>query len=310
MEAGEKMPAGANSEAVEVVEFTDPFCSWAWSTEPKLRLLRTALGHDVRWRQVVGVLVDGEPEQGDLDTRVADQIERWEAVVAHTHAPLPVRLEPPAGTSRVAARAVKAAEFQGRDAGRRALRRLRESLFVFGRPADDEAAIVAALTDLAGLDVDALRADLDAPDVHAAAQADWEETRNPLPAVIGIEEPAPHPGGAAPDGDRLRYRFPTLVVHGPAGTAVVPGWRPLETYVAALAAAAPALRLDPSPPFTAEQALERYETLTAVDLDLLTGARRAPRRAARLALRNGPVWVDPRRITMTERPRTERSAHV
>ena len=87
-----------------------------------------------------------------------------------------MKLERPAGTSRVAARAVKAAELQGRDAGRRALRRLRESLFVFGRPADDEAAIVVALTDVAGLDVDALRADLDAPAVHAAAQADWEET--------------------------------------------------------------------------------------------------------------------------------------
>ena len=53
-----------DGEAVEIVEFTDPFCSWAWSTEPKLRLLRAALGHGVRWRQVVGVLVDGAPERG------------------------------------------------------------------------------------------------------------------------------------------------------------------------------------------------------------------------------------------------------
>ena len=232
----------------------------------------------------------------------ADQFARWDAVVAHTHAPLPARLERPAATSRVAALAVKAAELQGRDAGRRALRRLRESLFVFGRPADDETAILAALADVPGLDADALRAGLDAPAAHDAAQADWEETRNPLPAVLGLEEPQPHPGAAAPDGDRLRYRFPTLVVHGPAGTAVVPGWRPLEAYVDAFATAAPALPLDTSPPFTAAEALERYETLTEVDLELLTGARRPPLRAARLALRNAPVWVDPRRITMTDGP--------
>ena len=178
-----------------------------------------------------------------------------------------------------------------RRAGAR-FRRLRESLFLFGRPADDEAAILAALADVPGLDVDALRADLDTPAVHDAAQADWEETRNPLPAVIGLEEPPPAPGRRPrPTATRLRYRFPTLVVHGPGGTAVVPGWRPLATYLDAFAAAAPALPLDPAPPFTADEALERYETLTEADLDLLTGARRAPLRAARLSLRNAPVWV-------------------
>ena len=25
---------------VEVIEYTDPVCSWAWGSEPKLRLLR------------------------------------------------------------------------------------------------------------------------------------------------------------------------------------------------------------------------------------------------------------------------------
>ena len=83
------MPAGAGggvSGTVEVVEYTDPFWAWAWSTEPKVRLLRAALGPAVRWRQVLGVLLDGEPEHRDLAARVADQLERSDAVVAHTRA--------------------------------------------------------------------------------------------------------------------------------------------------------------------------------------------------------------------------------
>ena len=110
--------------------------------------------------------------------------------------------------------------------------------------------------------------------------------------MIGLKEPLPHPGGAAPDGDRLRYRFPTVVVRGPAGRAVVPGWRPLDAYFDAVAAVAPGRVLDPAPCFTPDAALARFETLTRVDLELLTGGL-APAGAVRLALRNGPVWFDP-----------------
>ena len=291
----EPVGASGDSTVVDVLEFTDPFCSWAWSTEPKLRLLRAALGPGVRWRQVVGVLFDGERDDRALSVRVADQLERWDAVVAHTGAPLPAQLERPATTSRVAARAVKAAELQGLGLGGRTLRRLRESLFVFGRPADDEAGIAEALQGVPGLDVELLRADLDSAAVRDAAEADWQETRDPLPEVIGLEEPLPHPGGAAPDGDRLRYRFPTVVVRGPAGRVAVPGWRPLDTYLDAVAAVAPGRTLDPAPRFAADDALVRFETLTRTDLELLTGGL-APAGAVRLALRNGPVWVDPKRF--------------
>ena len=38
---------------VELVEFTDPGCSYAWGTEPKVRRLRWQYGHRLRWRRVV-----------------------------------------------------------------------------------------------------------------------------------------------------------------------------------------------------------------------------------------------------------------
>ena len=35
-------------DGIEVVEFTDPGCSWAWGTEPKLRLLQWRYGEQLR----------------------------------------------------------------------------------------------------------------------------------------------------------------------------------------------------------------------------------------------------------------------
>src|SRR5207247_190058 len=44
-------------DGIEVVEFTDPGCSWAWGTEPKLRLLEWRYGDQLTWRRVLGGLV-------------------------------------------------------------------------------------------------------------------------------------------------------------------------------------------------------------------------------------------------------------
>ena len=218
--------------AAEIVEYTDPFCPWAWGTEPKLAQLRSELAGRIRWRRVLGVLLDGtEPPSVD------EQLERWQAIAAYTGMSLPPRLERSPSTSRLAARAIKAAELQSHECGGALLRRLRESLFVDGRPAEDEEAIlvVAAETQL---DTAKLRADLHGEASRRAVEADWNETRRPLPDVIGLTEPEPHPGGAVPDGDLLRYRFPTVVVRASERYQVVPGWRPYETYLDAFAAVA------------------------------------------------------------------------
>jgi protein-disulfide isomerase-like protein with CxxC motif len=45
------------AERVEVVEYTDVMCSWAWGSEPKLRLLRWRYEDRCDWRLVMGGLV-------------------------------------------------------------------------------------------------------------------------------------------------------------------------------------------------------------------------------------------------------------
>ncbi|HVQ43732.1 MAG TPA: DsbA family protein, partial [Candidatus Saccharimonadia bacterium] len=44
-------------QRVEVVEYTDAICSWAWGSEPKLRLLRWRYEGRCDWRLVMGGLV-------------------------------------------------------------------------------------------------------------------------------------------------------------------------------------------------------------------------------------------------------------
>jgi protein-disulfide isomerase-like protein with CxxC motif len=44
-------------ERVEAIEYTDIMCSWAWGSEPKLRLLRWRYEDRCDWRLVMGGLV-------------------------------------------------------------------------------------------------------------------------------------------------------------------------------------------------------------------------------------------------------------
>ena len=56
--------------AVGVTYYTDPGCSWAWGTEPKVRKLAWEFGERLAWRYVMGGAGGGQsrlragPERG------------------------------------------------------------------------------------------------------------------------------------------------------------------------------------------------------------------------------------------------------
>jgi predicted DsbA family dithiol-disulfide isomerase len=217
----------ATSAAVEVTEFTDPGCVWSWSSEPILRWLRYRYGERVRWRRVLGIQIDDLGEAFPDRDPVASAEEfraGWLEVAAYTGAPITERLEWMHRSTRPAARAVKAAELQGDAVAAATLRRLREAVFVLGRPADDEARIAAVLDGTPELDVERLLAELGTPAVVGAVQDDYVATRRPRDEVIGLTEPGPHPGAARSEGGVLRYAFPTLVLRGPVAVGdLLPG---------------------------------------------------------------------------------------
>jgi predicted DsbA family dithiol-disulfide isomerase len=257
---------------IEVTEFTDPGCVWSWSSEPKLRWLRHHYGEQVAWRRVLGIQVDdlklSFPDRDAVDSAEAWRGD-WLAVAAHSGAPITSRLEWMLTSSWPASKAAKAAEAQGEEVAEAVLRRLCEAVFVEGRPADSHERIALALRGVADLDLEWLLDDIESRAVTDALEEDFEETRRPHPHVIGLREDGPHPGAAKAEARGVRYAFPTLIVNGPEGERV------LRSFL------------------DADAALGRYLSLTAGDLQLLTGVAEPPEGAVEVATATARLWLDP-----------------
>jgi predicted DsbA family dithiol-disulfide isomerase len=281
---------------IEVTEFTDPGCVWSWSSEPKLRRLRGQYGDRVAWRRVFGIQID-DVKLSFPDRDPVDGAEEWRAdwlaVAAHSGAPITPRLEWMHSSTWPASRAAKAAEAQGDEVADAVLRRLREAVFVDGRPADNPERIALALAGVPGLDLDWMLEDLESDAVSEAIAKDFDETRDPHPGVIGLKEDGPHPGAAKAEGPIVRYSFPTLIITGPEGERVMPGWRSIEQYEEAFEAVAPELRNSTFTPLSPAEALATYRSLTQEDLRLLTGTTEPPTNAVEVPTSTTPLYLDP-----------------
>ena len=260
---------------VEVVEYTDPICSWAWGTEPKLRLLRWRHGHRLEWRTVMGGLVgDASNRRDGWDpVRAAEPMQAyWRRSSHYTGQPYPMPMHRMALSTDPAGRAVKAALVQGPDVAARVLRRFRESTFVFGSTPSDPSSFAAACAGVSGLDVEQWIADFASPASASAYQTDWEETRRPNDHVRFLEGDHVGIGSLKHSEGHDRYAFPTLVFTGPGGSHTVPGWMPYDAYVAAVEAAMNGATAAARPDPTVAEAFDEWGVLTANELVLLCGA--------------------------------------
>ncbi|MFB8117227.1 hypothetical protein ACFQ6U_15350 [Streptomyces sp. NPDC056465] len=87
------MSGGPGAPPLDVVEYTDPMCPWAWGSEPAFHTLRTALAGRARRRRAYAVLFDEEeddlaPDPAAETACYAGYVER---ITAHTHAPRAAR---------------------------------------------------------------------------------------------------------------------------------------------------------------------------------------------------------------------------
>ncbi len=284
---------------IEVVEFTDPVCSYAWGTEPKMRRLQWQYGDRLRLRRVVaGLMADGWEVNAGLaldDPALPPAVcEYWRDVHNLTGMPYPTTLSHIWTSSEAACRLVKAAELQGADPADRFLRRLRESWFVFGRPADTVERAVATAAGIDGLDSDRLGRDAASAAVAAAYLADWEETRQPNEHVLSLEDDRVGFGKAQLHNGRLRFGLPCLVLTGPAGEATIPGWRDWSVWEDALEAVAPGVTATARPLPTPAEAFAAWPLLAPPELALLCGADARP--PAGVVMHDwgaGVVWLTP-----------------
>ena len=270
----------SQAQPVAVVEFTDAMCSWAWGTEPKLRLLRWRFDDQIAsWRHVMGHLVEDEHlPDGD---RVADAPKLqayWKVVCDITGMPRPDPLERTTGGSRASGVLVKAAQRRDGESVETVLRALREATFVAGTPPDTpERAVAACRHALDDATLDELTR-LAADDAIADAYAeDIDETRRPNDHVLHLEGDRPGIGRArqAQDG-RMRFVFPTLLIRSAESEdggveSTVPGWMPYEDYERAMfaAGAVPSDRTRSRP--TPAEAFARWPSLAEAELAFLCG---------------------------------------
>jgi protein-disulfide isomerase-like protein with CxxC motif len=264
----------SNQSIVDVVEITDPLCSVAWGTEPTFRLLRWRYGHVLRWRTVMGGLA------GDLSTGVegwtresaAEPMEKyWRRVTRITGQPYPKPMHVMLRSTDPAGRAIKAAALQGPEVERRALRRIRESIFLFGRGPETPSEFLSTFADVPGFDPVQWSIDVASPAVAAAYLADWTEARTPNDYVRAYKSEEPLAGGMRVSEGHERYDFPTVLFRGPTGEHTATGWNEFGVYVAALEAALPGATSSPRPDPTVAEAFAEWGVLTSNELSIICG---------------------------------------
>ena len=200
----------------------------------------------------------------------------WKDVYGYTGMTYPVRLEWMYTSTEPSGKAVKAAELQSDEAAGRVLRRLRESIFVFGRPADTTDRIIDAVRGVDGLDEERFADELRSEVVEKSFREDWEETRRPNEHVMTLEGDTPGIGRAKQTEGHWRFVFPTLIFRGSQGEDTVPGWCPYERYEQAMETVEPGStsgrRANPTP----DEVFANWPTASAKELEVLCGSGAEP----------------------------------
>jgi predicted DsbA family dithiol-disulfide isomerase len=260
----------ARSMSVTVRYFTDPACSWSWSTEPTVRKLMVEFGDSLRWTFVMaGLARDYTSGHEDPDAGIGGKagiypglINHWLDVAERGRMPMDPRIwsEAPIASTYPACMAVKAAAEQADDAGYAYLRRLREGLMCFRRKLDTTESLVEEAR-AAQLNVERFRIDLGS---HAIVEAFGED----LDEIRAVPDDARAEGKVKSVGGPERLTIPSAVFVGEDGSRHgVYGFKPYEDYAAA-AEAAGAVRSDAEKPGV-EAALRRFGRMATRELEVV-----------------------------------------
>ena len=258
--------------SVQIRYYTDPACSWSWTTEPAVRRLMVEFGEQLRWTYVMGGLArdylkgheDAEAGIGGTQGVYPGLMAHWLDVADVGGMPFDPRLwtEGPIRSTYPSCMAVKAAAQQSSDGGYRYLRALREGLMCFRRKLDTTEALVEEARG-ARLDVERFRVDLGSHGTVEEFSADLDEVRAP-------SEEARAQGQVKSTGGPERYSFPSAVFVGEDGSRHgVYGFKPYEDWRAA-AEAAGATPLGAPRPGVLE-ALRRFGRMATREVEVVCG---------------------------------------
>ena len=158
-----------NETKLEVLVFTDPYCSWCWATEPMILTMMEKYRDQLHFRYVFGGLIrdfdDFYDAQNDIRDAAATK-PHWKMVSERTGQPIDENLWEDIAPIRhfstwPANIAAKAAFLQSEDIGFRYLRRLRRAALTERKIISDPEIYEALAKETEGLDFDRFHSDIE-----------------------------------------------------------------------------------------------------------------------------------------------------
>jgi len=171
---------------LELRQFTDPYCTWCWGSEPILRKIEAVYGEQIHITFTMGGLVADMATFCDVSNGICGP--QWYSQVADHWVEASLRHGMPVDerifydlkdahfSTYPASISFKAAQFQDEELAKRFLRRMREGAAA-ERRAIDRPDVQLELAAEVGLDVKRLLADLESGKAKAAFEEDLDECR-------------------------------------------------------------------------------------------------------------------------------------
>jgi len=234
--------------SVQITEFTDPTCPWAFSAEPFRRRLDWLYGEELEWLPRMVGLAETPQDPLDKGFTPEKQAAAFERIAKEHGMPIDTRERPRMTASVPACRAVVAARLNAPDRERTLLRRLRVRHFS-GDLIDERETLDAAARET-GIESDELAAWMEQDDVEAVLREDMAAAREPIVAARVLDAKLANWSGGR------RYTCPSYeILRLEDGVRIaVPGFQPFPVYDVILANLVPNVERR-EPPGSAEEVL-------------------------------------------------------
>lgn len=188
---------GYVQKPVEVYVFIDPLCPECWSLEPYLKKLSIEYGRFFTIRPITtGHLVSLDNEGFEQPRKLKDF---WEKTARRTGMSCDgdLWIEDPISYPLTASLAIKAAELQGKRAGRVFLRKIQENLFLKKQNISNEEVLVECARE-ANIDIEEFQSDLHSDSAKRAFKCDlkltWEMDVDYIPTLVFFNQRAEEQG--------------------------------------------------------------------------------------------------------------------
>lgn len=260
-----KTQANENTK-LEVLAFTDPYCSWCWATEPMILSMMEKYRDQLHFTYVFGGLIKDMDDFYDATNDIGDAsavVPHWKMVSERSGQPIDEQLWVDLGKIRhfsswPANIACKAAFAQGEDVGFAFLRKMRETALTERKIISNEEIYNAVAREIEGLGYELFRAALDDGSAEKAFLEDQIITER-----------------------WQAFGFPTMLFYRPEvdindlasltkeTAAYVGGHRPMETYDSVVQSLAPGITVSEARPEA--ELLATYGPMTERELGQVEG---------------------------------------